>query len=85
MNVDHLKPGTKLMWDAPEPYQGYSKDKNYPGRVVYPIIVTSKTPPNNKLTCHIRSSVSGSFLYGDIEYLRYPTEEELKNFTWPDL
>ena len=25
MTLKNIKPGTKLVWDAPEPYEGYSR------------------------------------------------------------
>ena len=85
MNVDKLKPGTMLMWDAPEPFDGYAKQcyNRDDHRIIYPCIVTNQTPRNNSLTCHIKTkSGQGNWMCGEQENLRYPTEEELQTLTW---
>ena len=85
MNVDNLPKGTKLIWEAPEPYEGYSKKLGYKkeGRVYYPCVVTGRKTKNNLLTCHIQTPNSSHWLSGEIEHLRFPTEEELNNLEFP--
>lgn len=87
MNIDNLILGTKLMWDAPEPFDGYAKDvyKRDDHRIIYPYIVTNRKSKNPFLTCHIKSSLfKGHWIRGEVPQLRYPTKEELNTLTWFD-
>lgn len=89
MNVDNLTPGTKLVWDAPEPFEGYAGKYQgmykKQGRVYYPCVVTNKKSSNPLLTCHIQTAGNTfHWLSGENEWLRLPTEEELNNLTFPN-
>jgi hypothetical protein len=89
MNVDNLKPGTKLIWDALEPFEGYSLlHKNMyqkEGRVYYPCVVTNRKSNNSALKCHVQTA-GGTFhwMSGEHEYLRLPTNEELETLEFPN-
>lgn len=90
MNVDNLKPGTLLVWDAPEPFEGYAKLKygliEKEGRVYYTCITTNRKSSNLLLTAHIQT-IGNTFhwMSGEHEYLRLPTEEELKTLKFPKM
>lgn len=71
-----LEKGTKLMWDAsPATYP----NTNEP--IIYPATVGEKHHTNKWAmiyTGHTRNWI------GEVEHLRYPTDEELKTLQWPE-
>jgi hypothetical protein len=83
MNIKGLKNGTKLIWDAPEPYKGYSKNPKHPGRVFYPaMVVEENNPKANELGVKIKTLGSTNWMGFDNENLRFPTSEELLTEKW---
>lgn len=88
MIVDNLPPNTKLIWDAPELYEGYAKKLNYKykkeGRIYYPCITTNNKSKNPYFTCHLQIFNNDfHWLKGDLKYLRFPTQEELDTIEFP--
>lgn len=90
MKLKNIKPGTKLVWNAPEPYQGYARKGLFKkeGRVYYTCIVTNKKSTNSLLTHHLQT-IGNTFHWmsenNDYEYLRLPTEEELNTLEFPKM
>jgi hypothetical protein len=88
MNISNLKIGTKLMWDAPEPFEGYAMNLFMQGRstnaqrITYPAIVVDRRPINGT---KIKSGNKGNWMGDEEEYLRMPTITELNTLTWPEL
>jgi hypothetical protein len=89
MEIKDLPIGTKLMWDAPIPFEGYyNENKDYPGRIVYPCTLGKRhhlkgEPQDSMRMVHGPKTINKNWMRA-IEYLRYPTEEELLKFEWPD-
>lgn len=67
MYIANLKPGTKLMWDCP-PY-------------IYPALITEKHFRNPWVK--VLTSNNAQWMGPESENLRTPTDEELKQLTWP--
>lgn len=90
MILKNIQPGTKLVWDAPEPYGGYWRYglTKKEGRVYYSCIVTNRKNTNPLLTHHIQT-IGNTFHWmsenNDYEYLRLPTEEELTTLEFPKI
>lgn len=81
INLEGLPVGTKLIWDAPEPFEGYAKNSKHPNRVFYPATVIGQDP-KKKHTLIKTSEHSNNWMGYDSEYLRLPTKEELKDEVW---
>lgn len=74
------------MWDAPEPYPGYAKDKygRDDKRVVYPATKGEAHPLKvNCIRVHLPST--SQYMHHDEQYLRLPTQEELDTLEWPQI
>ncbi len=86
MNIKDLPAGTKLMWDAPLPFEGYiSRTSISKDRIVYPEIISNRKLKVPELGRHLISvSGKGNWMGFEQEHLRFPTEEELNTLTWPD-
>lgn len=76
MLIKNLAPGTKLMWDAPG-----SPGINNGEPIIYPAIVTEKH--HQFPWVKIKSGSVSNWMGPEQDYLRLPTEEELKSLTWP--
>lgn len=88
MNVDNIKPGTKLVWDAPEPFEGYAEKytriTKKEGRVYYTCVATNRKSNNNLV--HIQTAGNTfHWMSGEVEHLRLPTEDELNTLEFPDM
>jgi hypothetical protein len=86
MKITNLTPGTKLMWDAPLPFDGYL-GKHAPERLIYPALIIYSAPPNVALKeCRrVKTGHSINWMGPDVDNLREPTKEELNALTWPTL
>lgn len=87
MKVKNLPIGTKLVWDAPIPFEGYhNENPNYPGRIVYPVMVGEhhglKSGPQKEMRMMYTRDNNGQWIT-ESDYLRKPTDDELLKFTWP--
>lgn len=73
MRLDNLKPETKLMWDS--------------GNHVYPALVGHKDKWRKLVMVYAGNSSSsrGWWMGYEEEYLRLPTEHELKTLQWPEM
>lgn len=84
MIVTELKPGTKLMWEAPGPGWevplSLSKDK-----ILYTAIVSPGYPRNKLLEKCVRITTGHKthWVGPEEEHLRQPTADELKQYSWP--
>ena len=87
MVIKGLPIGTKLMWDAPEPYPGYSSfiKTTIPGRVCYPAIIVNREEAVRELGTKVRTGMRSNWMGDENEFLRLPTEEELTTLTWPSI
>lgn len=87
MIIKDLPIGTKLMWDAPEPYNGYSSytKTTILGRICYPAIVVNREELIIELGTKIRTGEKSNWMGDENEFLRLPTEEELTTLTWPNI
>jgi hypothetical protein len=88
-SIKDLPAGTKLMWEAPEPFPGYVKEKGievegYPNKIVYASVISSKKTSNSSLGRHVITKNSGNWMGNESQFLRMPTEEELKRFEFPE-
>jgi hypothetical protein len=85
MKINDLPIGTKLMWDAPLPFEGYvssfSRDKS---KILLTAIVSERDTKHPKGT-RINTGQSNNWIGSENEYLRLPTEEELEKYEWPIL
>lgn len=85
MKINDLPIGTKLMWDAPNPFENYenptSLDKT---KILYTVIVAERVTNHPKGT-KIRTLRSDNWMGNENQYLRYPTEIELEKYEWPKL
>jgi hypothetical protein len=79
MNIMNLAAGTRLMWDAPEPYPGYRAG----GRVIYPVTVGDFSPHNPEAFRHVVFNEWSAPYMDESEWLREPTEQELETLKWP--
>ena len=77
MNISELPIGTKLIWDAPEPFPGYAKQIKSPvsGRVYYPAEIISKHPTKGTF---VKFGIVLQWMGAEQQYLRLPNESELK-------
>lgn len=76
MTIYNLKPGTRLLWDAPSPYEEGK-------RLIYPALVTHRHHTNQwvmVLTGHV-----SHWMGPQSEYLRWPTDAELQEYSWDSL
>lgn len=83
MKIKRLNAGTKLVWDAPEPYAGYA-EKHYgriDGRVVHAATILFT---DDRGTC-LMFGDSRHYMSNKQIYLRYPTESELSELVWYEL
>lgn len=79
MNVDNLKPGTKLMWDT-------TPETDIRDNIVkHTVSIGSKSGKNKSLTWMQSSESIGHWISGEYKYLRLPTEEELQKLIWPQI
>ena len=89
MKLLGLPVGTKLMWDAPEPFDGYAKSRynSDDHRVMYPCVIADITPSNPVLGVLVNhNSHKGNWMgRDDVNFLRLPTEQELATITWFEL
>jgi len=87
MRIDNLDVGTKLMWDAPLPYEGYNADTLVPGRIVKTMIISEIHPSVPEIGRRVKSTMDGNgqWVGKANQYLRLPTEEELNKYEWPGL
>jgi hypothetical protein len=87
MIIKDLPIGIKLMWDAPEPYPGYISvmQTSIPGRVCYPAIIVNRESYVKELGTKVRTGARSHWMGDENEFLRLPTEEELKTLTWPNV
>lgn len=82
MKIDKLKVGTKLMWDASPNCYVNEPDK----LIIYPAIVSDTNPPNKMSLVKIKtSSYQANWMGPEQQYLRLPTEKELKTLIWPEI
>ncbi len=88
MTLKNLPSGTKLVWDAPIPFEGYHKENpDYPGRIVYPVTLGEHyhgyySPFKENMRMLYTNNDKGQWIT-ESNYLREPTSEELLKFTWP--
>lgn len=85
MNLKGLPTGTKLIWDAPEPYKGYAKNPKHPERVFYPAIIVEEKPKQAKDIVRVGIGSGTHFMGYEQDYLRLPTPEEIKTENWDKL
>lgn len=76
MKINNLKPGTKLMWDAPPIKEGNP-------RIVYPALITEQH--HNKTFVKVLTGRTSNWMGPDSEFLRQPTVDELNTLTWPTI
>lgn len=81
LDLSTLPIDTKLIWDAPELYGGYVTDSNHPKRVFYTAMVYDQEPKRSRTLIKFRNG-HNMWMSHDSKYLRYPTEDELKNESW---
>lgn len=77
MNISELPTGTKLVWDAPEPYEGYT------GRLYYPVIISQVNDFHKAVL--IKCDKKSTWIMGEVNCIRLPNETELINLKWPTL
>jgi len=75
MKIAHLRPGTKLMWDA-------ESSLATGGRYQYPALVGEKHW--ERPWVKIITAGNKSWMGPEEENLRLPTEQELLTLTWPE-
>lgn len=80
INLKGLPVGTKLIWDAPEPYPGYGRNPKKPGRVFYTAIVLEQQPERKRT--RISTGAANNWMSYETEHLRLPTEQELVEENW---
>jgi hypothetical protein len=88
LDLSKIPAGTALIWDAPEPFKGYSRNIKHPNRVFYPARVTEQDPKMNRTRVATSSTQYGRYgqwMSYDSEWLRYPTAEELLTEDWSKL
>lgn len=78
MNINRVKEGTQLMWDAPpNPYS-----QNPENRFVYPVTIGERHHDFPWRMVYFNSSNS-QWMGPEVEQIREPTRQELKELTWP--
>jgi hypothetical protein len=79
MNINKLKPGTKLIWVVPANNSGNNEPERHD-----PVTVGNKKPTLKHLVWLQFSPNKGWWTTGEQEQLREPTEKELTSLTWPE-
>lgn len=78
--LSKLPVGTKLMWDAPNVYLTGSK---IGCPIICPAIIVGHSEKNPLLGALIAASIHNKqYMGNENEYLRFPTENELKTLSW---
>jgi len=78
MKINHLKPGTRLMWDPEAFYPGTDKP------IIYPALVLDKH--HSRPWIRIATNTQHvSWIDPDTDYLRLPTQSELETLVWPEV
>lgn len=86
MKIDKLLIGTKLMWDAPKPYEGYRAPNTLDdSKILYTAIVSERDKDAHPRGTKIKTIGSSNWMGSENTFLRFPTEEELENYKWPEI
>jgi hypothetical protein len=80
MKICNLAFGTKLIWDASPGTYLYGSQMGKP--IIYPITIGGRHH-TEKWVLVIAPGGSAQYI-GESEYIREPTEQEFKSFTWPE-
>lgn len=83
MNIKDMPVGTRLVWDAPEPFHGYvkqvyGKDSD---RIIHPAVIVEQQPERNR--AKVRTSTKSNWMGYEQEWLRMPTDDEIATLNWP--